>query len=859
MDDFDSTGLKQALLDWPSVALPQTGASTSLHLDRLRQILEPARNTGAFTSLPDLMVLLRQLLLSRGQKGLSERLTVPRNQKWPSEDLWKTFGFQVTKTAAHFVLRTAPWHPDWLSDITGQTDDIFQPEHQAEQVRNDATLPMDPFLSEVTGYTDYFCPGQREALLSALFMRPSDSLIINLPTGSGKSLVAQAPVLVRGRSAGLTLVVVPTNALALDLERRTRELLQEEDAGQTPQELAWIGGRIDEDREVIKQRIRSGSQGILFASPEAVCAPLLKSLYIAAEKGLIAYLVIDEAHLIAQWGDAFRPAFQQLSGVRRGLLEVCPGEQFRTLLLSATFSQQIMETLKALFGPNQNITMVSSVHLRPEPRYFSYRCTDLDDKKARIGELIRHVPRPFILYTTKRKDAKDWFQRLYRADFQRIACVHGETPNAKREQIIRDWVEDRIDGVVATSAFGVGMDKSDVRTVIHAALPETLDRFYQEVGRGGRDGCACLSITLFDTQDIGIAKGMTTPTLIGDEKGFERWRTLYREAERDSEDKDVRLVDLRKRPGHQSQESEYNRDWNMRTLILLARAGLIQLESHRPLQIERGVEESEAAFKARVEAEQEFYFAQIPVRSLDARLMNRSHFEHQVGIVRQRGTKVATRAFDQMLKALSGQQEMAEVLVELLASDDVVVSPACRGCPASAGAIHESADVYQIPPGIGISKLVPYDNQNWRHRFNDLDPSMVVVLFPDDTTNKAILKAIQAAVASFGVQEVALHPSLRQSQPAFSELHRCARDRILVLRNLYEMSAAPDALPLARATLLMPWSDEPLPNDLLLLDRPLHLVFAPARIRDAQHPLRLYRDTATNCIELQEFLRKAIQ
>lgn len=858
MDEFDFTRLKQALLDWPSVALSPTGASTSPLLDRILQILEPARTTGAFTSLPDLMVLLRQLLLSRGGEGLIARLAVPRHHGWPSEDLWETFGFQVTRTATRFVLEVSTWHPNWLGGTTNQTDDVFQSEHQAKQVRNDASLPMDPFLRGVTGFEYYVCPGQREAVLSALFMRPGDSLIVNLPTGSGKSLVAQAPVLIGGPSAGLTLVVVPTIALALDLERRTRELLSQKEGVQNLQELAWIGGRIDVDREVIKQRIRSGSQGILFVSPEAVCGPLLSSLYIAAEKGLIAYFVVDEAHLIAQWGDAFRPAFQQLAGVRRGLLAVCPGARFRTLLLSATFSQQITETLKALFGPTQNIHMVSAVHLRPEPRYFSYRCAESDDKRARIDELILHIPRPFILYTTKRKDAKDWFQRLYAAGFRRIACVHGETPNEERERIIRDWIGDRVDGVVATSAFGVGMDKPDVRTVIHAALPETLDRFYQEVGRGGRDGRACLSITVFDTRDISIARGMTTPTLIGDDKGFERWSTLYREAERDPHDTDVRLVDLRKRPGHQSQENEYNRDWNMRTLILLARAGLIQLESKRPLQIGRGAEESEAAFKARAEAEKESYFAHIPVRSLDARLMNQSHFEHQAGAVRQRGTEAASRAFDQMLKALSGQQEMAEVLVELLASDDVVVSPACRGCPASAG-IHEGADVYQIPPGIGISKLVPYNFQNWRHRFGDLDPSMVVVLFPDDTTDKTVLKAIQAAVASFGVQEVALHPTLKQSPTAFSELHRWASDRILVLRDLYETPAAPDTLPLPRATLIMPWGDDPLPDDLLLLDRPLHLVFAPASIRDAQHPLRLYRDTATNCIELQEFLRKATQ
>lgn len=858
MDELDFTNLRQALLDWPSVALYPTGASTSPLLGRLRQILEPARTQGAFTSLPDLMVLMRQLLLSRRTEGPSELLNVPRNQEWPTENLWKTFGFRVTRTPTRFVLQAVPWHPDWIGDTTNKTDDVFLPEYQPKQVRKDAGLPMDPFLREVTGYTDYVCPGQREALVSALFMRPGHCLIVNLPTGSGKSLVAQAPVLVRGLSAGLTLVVVPTNALALDLERRTRQLLKHKDTGQIVQELAWMGGRIHADREAIKERIRSGRQGILFASPEAVCGPLLKSLYIAAEKGLIAYLVVDEAHLIAQWGDAFRPAFQQLAGVRRGLLEVCPSERFRTLLLSATFSQQVIVTLKALFGPTENINMVSAVHLRPEPRYFGYLCTGSDDKQARIDELIRHTPRPFILYSTKRKDARDWFQRLYEVGFRRIACVHGETPNEERERIIGDWVEDRIDGVIATSAFGVGMDKSDVRTVIHAALPETLDRFYQEVGRGGRDGLPCLSITLFDRRDINIARGMTTPTLIGDEKGFERWSTLYREAERDPRDRDVRLVDLRKRPGHQIQESEYNRDWNMRTLILLARAGLIQLESNRPLQIERGAEESEAAFKTRTEAEQESYFSHIPVRSLDARLMKRSHFERQVGIVRQRGAEAASRSFNQMLKALTGEHEMAEVLVELLASDDVVVSPACRGCPASAGH-HEGANEYQIPPGIGISKLVPYNTKNWEHRFSDLDPSLVIVLLPDDTSEGDVLRAIQAAVSSFGVQEVALAPALRQSQVPFSELHRWASDRILIFRDLSESLAAPDTLPLPRATVLMPWGDDPLPDDFLLLDRPVHLVFAPAGIRDAQHPLRLYRDTATNFIELQEFLRRATQ
>ena len=839
------------------MALPHVGPRTIPLLGRLRQVLESGRVAGRFASLQDLMVLVRQLLLMRGDRGLDARLNVPRKQGWPDEATWKSFGFRITRTGTRLILEAKAWRPDWLGASIGQDGDVFHYEHKAQLVRCDARLPMDPFLREATGFDCYICPGQREAILSALFMPAGDTLIVNLPTGSGKSLVAQAPELIRGPDAGLTLVVVPTNALAIDLERRTRELLLTRDSDQNAHELSWIGTRSEDSHKSIKQRIRSGSQGILFASPEAVCGALLNSLYLAAERGLLAYLVVDEAHLIAQWGDDFRPAFQQLSGVRRGLLEACSGERFRTLLLSATFSRQVIETLKILFGTCNDFNMVSAVHLRPEPRYLSYRCRDADEKKKLLYELVRYVPRPFIFYTTRRKDAKEWFRRLQEAGFLRIACVHGETPNGERELVIRDWVKDRLEGVVATSAFGVGMDKSDVRAVIHAAVPETLDRFYQEVGRGGRDGRGSLSITVFDNRDIEIARKMSAPTLIGDERGYERWKTLYHEAEWDPQAPDLRTVDLRKLPGGLTQESDYNRDWNMRTLILLARAGLIELQSSRPLRLERIHGEKESVFRERTKAIQEAYFSRIPVRSLDPKLMDRNHFEHEVGVERDRGMESANRAFDQMLGALTGEKEMAEVLVQLFASDSVVVSRACRGCPKSNGVPHDDSGVYQIPPGIGISRLAPYDYHAWRHRFGDMDASLVVVLCHEDRLTKSLFEALRAAVATFGVQELALQPWLQQSQPEFSELHKWTNDRVVVFRDLDDIHAAPGMLPLARATTLLPWGDRPFPDELLLLDRPLHLVFAPFDLQDSRHPGRQYRDTASHCLELKEFLRRA--
>ena len=103
-------------------------------------------------------------------------------------------------------------------------------------------------------------------------------------------------------------------------------------------------------------------------------------------------------------------------------------------------------------------------------------------------EALRHVPRPAILYVTRVVDAKAWRDRLEAEGFEHAELVHGETGANERDRILRGWRDGDIDLVVATSAFGLGIDYRHVRAVVHACIPESLDRFYQEVGRGGRDG-----------------------------------------------------------------------------------------------------------------------------------------------------------------------------------------------------------------------------------------------------------------------------------------------------------------------------------------------------------------------------------
>ncbi|MFN9926159.1 MAG: DEAD/DEAH box helicase, partial [Phenylobacterium sp.] len=220
-------------------------------------------------------------------------------------------------------------------------------------------------MAQPSGFNTYVSPGQREAVRSAFLMRPGDTLVVCLPTGSGKSFVAQAPVLVKGLEGGLTVCIVPTTALALDQARQMSERLagrSRNGAGEL--RLAWHAGLTIKEKAAIKTAIRQGRQGVLFCSPEAVTGALLPSLYDAARAGLLDYLIVDEAHLLSQWGDAFRPAFQMIAGVRRGLLRACRHQPFRTILMSATLTPDAIATFETLFGPGVQLT--AAVHLRPE-------------------------------------------------------------------------------------------------------------------------------------------------------------------------------------------------------------------------------------------------------------------------------------------------------------------------------------------------------------------------------------------------------------------------------------------------------------------------------------------------------------
>jgi hypothetical protein len=201
-----------------------------------------------------------------------------------------------------------------------------------------------------------------------------------------------------------------------------------------------------------------------------------------------------------------------------------------------------------------------------------------------VIDAIRRAPRPFILYVTRPDEAAQWLELLLAKGFERVRHFTGETPAGERQRLLEDWKRDRLDGMVATSAFGLGVDKGDVRTIVHATLPESLDRFYQEVGRSGRDGMASASLLLFTESDVEQARGMAGARLIGNDIGYDRWTAMVdNPLHLASAPGDIWLDLDRLRPDLNT-HGKTNRMWNLRTLNLMASAGLIEITGLRSMK-----------------------------------------------------------------------------------------------------------------------------------------------------------------------------------------------------------------------------------------------------------------------------------
>ncbi len=533
---------------------------------------------------PDFLTLLRQLIRMYGS-------VVFHNAIWNRiAETAPEFGLMGRESQIGTVeISTRPWQPNWLSN----THDI----DRFEQRSIDEKFVGDGLIASMNkDWTHYRSGAQKASVDTWLFAPPGSTTLVSLPTGAGKSLCTILPAWFESQGGelakGTTIVVVPTIALAYDQQKQAMRFFTKA-RGDLFEPVSRTGGTSIEDRQDIEQAILDGTLPILYTSPESLIqSNLYYTCLKAARQGLITRLVIDEAHLVETWGADFRPEFQLLSTYRKLLLQASNGN-LKTLLLSATVTPVAFDTLAQLFSEKNALITVQANRLRNEITYYFNFSSSENTRSKRVLEALKFLPRPLILYVTQPEQAEDWQRKLREQGYQRVGVFHGETPSVRRHELIEEWNSEKIDIMVATSAFGLGIDKSHVRTVLHATLPENLDRLYQEVGRGGRDGCRAVSLVCITEQDYSLALALT-PKRLTVEKAYPRWRAMLDTAKNHSNAEGVILVnrDATRKDEPTMLAGRANQGWNFQMLLMMQRAGMIEIAEVPPpnLQDEQSID-----------------------------------------------------------------------------------------------------------------------------------------------------------------------------------------------------------------------------------------------------------------------------
>lgn len=687
----DDWGCAQKLLNaWPADLADFESSGTCL---RLREALIGLGSGDA--GWRDVAALVRQVLLeSAATQARAIPLVVPVGAGMPTRDQWRVIHCSAVPHGDRLSISASAWHPPVRPEETpGASEDLRQVYRRAQPaVAQDC--PADPFWEAALGHTRYVSLGQRQAARTVALAPPGSTTIISLPTGQGKTDVVLASILLTAsRERSVSVIVVPTVVLALDMERRAREFV---DAGQLPpspsRHFAYTGSLAEDRKKEIRRDIKEGSQNLVFTSPEALVTGLSGALAEAAEAGYLKYLVIDEAHLVEQWGTEFRPEFQTMSAHRMAWMSKAPpGRQPATIAMSATLTDRQVQTLDELFGtPGRETALVWASALRKEPSYYVHQFASEVERTAAILEAVSLLPRPLALYATRKDDVHAWVRRLNEAGIRRVAQVSGDSDEEQRKAVVRGWRTDsengggsrtRLDVVVGTSAFGLGVDMPDVRTVLHACLPETVDRYYQEVGRGGRGGSASLSYLATAPSDFALAESMGRQTVISPEKGWDRWQRMYRGAEELGPG--LLTVDLNVLPGHLMDESAQSQQWNVRTLNLMMRAGLITLRP--PATPSQRDGESGDEWAGRLEEFFRHAGSRIGVQILDGETNSPEHWRATVSMERKKILKTQVAAFHHMLRVLDSSQCVGRTLAEVYGlawnGGSLATVVNCRGCP----------------------------------------------------------------------------------------------------------------------------------------------------------------------------------
>lgn len=344
---------------------------------------------------------------------------------------------------------------------------------------------VDTIAREGFGW-DELLPGQREAIESATAGR--DTLLV-LATGGGKSAVYQIAGAQRG---GVVLVVSPLVALQAD------QMASIDAAPAAPPAVALNSSISAAETARAWELIDAGGPVYVLLAPEQLGHDDTVARLAAAG---VTLLVIDEAHCVSSWGHDFRPDYLRLGEVRREL-----GDP-PVLAMTATASDPVRAEIIEKLTMRDVDVQVHGVD-RPEIRLVVHRHESEAQKRAAVVEEARTWTAPGLVYVATRKETQIYADEIASAD-RRVAAYHAGMKAAGRRSIQDRWRDGELDVVVATSAFGMGIDRADVRFVLHATVTESLDAYYQEIGRAGRDGEPATTALHYHAKDLGLRRFFT--------------------------------------------------------------------------------------------------------------------------------------------------------------------------------------------------------------------------------------------------------------------------------------------------------------------------------------------------------------